>query len=100
MELTNDNDEELQMLTKHIREETFPNLDGWYRMSFVSLKLGKPKQAEQIYQILFQQDNDESNAGPHMKKPFNSTKNILQIILNYQSLITTSGNILKHCILV
>lgn len=61
--LTNDNDEELQMLTKFIRKETFPNSPGWDRLGLVLLQLGKAKQAEDVYEILLQQETDESKNG-------------------------------------
>ena len=63
LELTNDNDEDLQMLTKRIREETCPNEQGWYRVGAVLQKEGKTKQAEKVYQILVQQETDESKHG-------------------------------------
>lgn len=60
LELTNDNDKDLQLLTKRIREETFPGETGWSRLGHVLCKLSKPKEAEQICRILLQQETDES----------------------------------------
>ena len=64
LELAGDkNDQYLHILTKRIREETFPNSDGWNRLGEVLLALGKPKQAEEVYQSLLQQEADESKHG-------------------------------------
>jgi len=63
LELTSDNDQDLQILTKRIREETFPNAQGWSRLGSLLLKLEKPKQAEEVYQILLQQTTDETENG-------------------------------------
>jgi len=63
LELTSDNDQDLKILTKHIREETFPNEPGWSRLGLLLQKLEKPKQAEEVYQILLQQTTDETKNG-------------------------------------
>ena len=63
LELISDNDQDLQILTKRIREETFPYDYGWSRLGLLLQKLKKPKQAEEIYQFLLQQTTDETKNG-------------------------------------
>ena len=62
--LTSDNDKDLRLLTDRIREETFPDSIGWYRLGQVLVKLGRPKQAEQVYIILLDQTNDDNVKAP------------------------------------
>jgi tetratricopeptide (TPR) repeat protein len=57
--LTSDNDKDLRMLTDHIREETFPNSSGWYRLGEVLRKMGQSGQAEQVYEVLLEQATSE-----------------------------------------
>lgn len=63
LELTSDNDNELQILTTRIRQETFPNSPGWDRLGLVLLRLDKAQQAEEVYNIILQQETDESKNG-------------------------------------
>ena len=63
LELTSDNDQDLQILMKCIREETSRNAQGWSRLGSLLLKLNKPKQAEEVYRILLQQTTDETKIG-------------------------------------
>ena len=62
--LTSDNDEDLRLLTDHIRNETFPDSTGWYRLGQVLLKLGQPRKAEHVYNILLEQATDENAKAP------------------------------------
>jgi tetratricopeptide (TPR) repeat protein len=62
--LTNDNDKDLRRLTNRIREETFPNEEGWYRLGSVLLKMGHPQKAQRVYEILLEQETDESAKAP------------------------------------
>ena len=55
LELTNDNDSDLHALMKHIREETFPDETGWYRLGSLLLKLGRFEKAQQVYNIMLDQ---------------------------------------------
>jgi tetratricopeptide (TPR) repeat protein len=57
--LTNDTDEDLQVLTKRIREEIDPDCNEWYRLGKLFLKLGQPDKAEQIYEVLLGQATDD-----------------------------------------
>ena len=63
LELIGENDNDLQMLKKRIYEETFPNSQGWGRLGAVLLKLKRPKDGEQVYKILSQQETEESKNG-------------------------------------
>jgi tetratricopeptide (TPR) repeat protein len=62
--LTSDNDKDLRVLTDCIREETFPDSEGWYRLGSVLLKLGQSDKAEEVYQILLEQVTKESEKAP------------------------------------
>ena len=61
--LTNDNDKDLRILTDRIREETFPNSTGWFRLGLVLLKMGEFCKAQQIYEILLGQTTNEYERG-------------------------------------
>jgi tetratricopeptide (TPR) repeat protein len=58
--LTADNDKDLRRLTDRIREETFPDNEGWYRLGEVLLKMGEPQRAQRVYEILLEQQTAES----------------------------------------
>jgi tetratricopeptide (TPR) repeat protein len=58
--LTSDKNPDLRLLTDRIREETFPNAEGWSRLGFVLLKMGQPGKAQQVYEILLEQATEES----------------------------------------
>jgi tetratricopeptide (TPR) repeat protein len=64
--LTNDSDKDLRQLTDHIREESFPDSEGWYRLGQVLLKIGQPEKAQRVYQILLtmRQETEESAKAP------------------------------------
>ncbi|CAF1467629.1 unnamed protein product [Rotaria sp. Silwood1] len=53
--LTSDNDQELQILTQRIREETSPRTQEWYRIGELLLKLDQFDKAEQVYSTVLQQ---------------------------------------------
>jgi hypothetical protein len=57
--LTDDTDEDLQVVTKRIREEIDPDCNEWYRLGKLFLKLGQPDNAEQIYEVLLGQATDD-----------------------------------------
>jgi tetratricopeptide (TPR) repeat protein len=57
--LTSDNDPELHALTKHIRNETFPHKEGWYRLGGLLIKLAEFDQAQQVFEIMLDQTSDE-----------------------------------------
>ena len=62
--LTNANDKDLRILTNRIREETYPNVDGWRRLGLVLLRMGQPKKAENVYQILLEQETLDKEKAP------------------------------------
>jgi tetratricopeptide (TPR) repeat protein len=57
--LTNDNDKDLCVLTDHIREETFLDVEGWYRLGLLLLKVGQFDKAEEVYEILLEEATNE-----------------------------------------
>jgi tetratricopeptide (TPR) repeat protein len=61
--LTNDNDEDLRQLTDRIREENFPDNEGWYRLGSVLLKMGQFEKAQQVYESLLEQATQEGVKG-------------------------------------
>jgi Tfp pilus assembly protein PilF len=62
--LTSDNDKDLRQLTDRIREETFPDNEGWFRLGLVLLKMGQFDKAEQVYEILLEQTTEEREKSP------------------------------------
>jgi tetratricopeptide (TPR) repeat protein len=58
--LTSDNDKDLRVLTDRIREETFPEDEGWSRLGLVLLQMGQFNKAEEVYEILLGQTTIES----------------------------------------
>ncbi|CAF1427501.1 unnamed protein product [Adineta steineri] len=62
--LTSDNDQDLRALTDHIREETFPDNEGWYRLGLLVKKMGQSNKAQEIYEVLLHQATDESEKAP------------------------------------
>ena len=57
--LTSDNDAELCALTEHIREETYPDKKGWYRLGNLLLKLGQYDKAQQVCDTMLDETTDE-----------------------------------------
>jgi tetratricopeptide (TPR) repeat protein len=64
VKLTLSNDNDFRALTDHIREETFPNSRGWYRLGNVLLKMGHFEKAQQVYEILLEQAIEDSEKAP------------------------------------
>ncbi|CAF1255316.1 unnamed protein product [Adineta steineri] len=62
--LTNDNDQDLRTLTDRIRQETFADEKGWYRLGFLLIKMGQYKKAQEVYEMLLQQHTNESDKAP------------------------------------
>ncbi|UJR19083.1 hypothetical protein I4U23_022214 [Adineta vaga] len=73
LSLTSDNDPELSVLTKRIREESFPHAEGWQRMSLVLNNIGQSNVAERICKVLHAQAINESN-NPDIYNQFGSIK--------------------------
>jgi tetratricopeptide (TPR) repeat protein len=60
--LTGENDDkDLRKLTDHIREETFPGCEGWYRLGWTLYKMGQFKKSQQVYEVLLEQATNESD---------------------------------------
>ncbi|CAF0957054.1 unnamed protein product [Adineta steineri] len=59
--LTADNDLELKRLTDYIREESFPNEEGWYRLGMVLWKIGQYDKAADFCQALLDQTKDNGD---------------------------------------
>ncbi|CAF4186500.1 unnamed protein product [Adineta steineri] len=59
--LTADNDPELSSLTDYIRQESFPDSEGRYRLGMVLWKMGQFDKAENIYQVLLDKTTDDND---------------------------------------
>ncbi|CAF0819024.1 unnamed protein product [Adineta steineri] len=62
--LTSDNDQDLRILTDHIRQETFPDSEEWYRLGQLLIKMGQFNKAQEVYEVLLNQTTDESQKAP------------------------------------
>jgi tetratricopeptide (TPR) repeat protein len=58
--LTGEDDKDLRILMDRIREETFPDEEGWYRLGLVLHKMGQFDKSLQVYEALLNQTTDES----------------------------------------
>ncbi|CAF0898916.1 unnamed protein product [Adineta steineri] len=59
--LTTDNDQDLLTLSDQIRQETFPDEKGWYRLGLLLIKMGQFTKAHEIYKVLLNQTTNESD---------------------------------------
>ena len=64
LSMTSEKDNDLRLLMDRIREETFPDADGWYRLGLVLRKMGESAKAQQVYEVLLQQTTEERARGP------------------------------------
>jgi tetratricopeptide (TPR) repeat protein len=62
--LTGEDDKDLQVLMDRIREETFPDTEGWYRLGMMLRRMGRFDKSQQVYEILLDQTTDESRRAP------------------------------------
>jgi tetratricopeptide (TPR) repeat protein len=62
--LTGEDDKDLRVLMDRIREETFPDAEGWYRLGLVLLDMGQFDKSQQVYEALLDQTTDESEKAP------------------------------------
>ncbi|CAF1211270.1 unnamed protein product [Adineta steineri] len=62
--LTNDNDQDLRTLIDQIRQETFPDSRGWYRLGLLLRKMGEFNKAQEVYEVLLHQRTNESDKSP------------------------------------
>ena len=63
LNLTSDNDRELQNLAQRIREETNLNAKGWYRLGELLLKLGLYDKAEVLYTAVLEETANDKERG-------------------------------------
>ena len=57
--LSNDNDPQLMAVMKTMQEETSSTYAGWHRLSKLLSKLGQYDKAQELYETLLEQTNDE-----------------------------------------
>ena len=62
--LTSDNDKDLHALTDRIREESFPECAGWYRLGEVLGKMSQFQKAQEVYEMLLEQATEEGGKSP------------------------------------
>jgi tetratricopeptide (TPR) repeat protein len=63
--LTGENDDkDLRELTDCIREETFPDEEGWLRLGAVLYKMGQFQKSQQVFEVLLEQATDDSGKAP------------------------------------
>ncbi|CAF1249325.1 unnamed protein product [Adineta ricciae] len=62
LSLTSDNDEELTALTEQIRKESFPNAEGWSRLTLVLANIAQSDIAERICRVLIDETPSEDSA--------------------------------------
>ncbi|CAF1082145.1 unnamed protein product [Adineta steineri] len=62
--LTNDKDQDLRTLTDSIRQEIFPDVEGWYRLGLLLIKMGQSDKAQEVYGVLLHQTTNESEKAP------------------------------------
>ncbi|CAF0946905.1 unnamed protein product [Adineta ricciae] len=62
LSLTSDNDKELMVLTEQIRKESFPNAEGWSRLSLVLADIAQLDIAERICRVLIDETPSEDSA--------------------------------------
>ncbi|CAF1624230.1 unnamed protein product, partial [Adineta ricciae] len=91
LSLTSDNDEELMVLTEQIREETFPNTEGWTRLSLVLTAISQSDIAERICRVLIDGTPSEDSAS-HV---YNNLGNIKCQKGQYKEAITLFQKFLK-----
>ena len=60
LRLASDKDNDLRQLIDSIREETFPGIEGWYRLGLALGKIGEYAKAQQLYEFLLYSGIDEN----------------------------------------
>ena len=62
--LTGENDDkDLRILTDRIREDTFSDDEGWYRLGWALFKMGQFQKCQQVYEVMLEQATDEIEKG-------------------------------------
>ena len=64
LSMTSEKDNDLRLLMDRIREESFPEEDGWYRLGSFLDDMGESAKAQQVYEVLLQQTTEERARGP------------------------------------
>jgi tetratricopeptide (TPR) repeat protein len=64
LELTADDDQQLRVLTDHIRKETGSGT-GWDNLGILLLRIGQFDMAEELYNVLLEQTSDETNTAAY-----------------------------------
>jgi tetratricopeptide (TPR) repeat protein len=59
LKLTGDHDPQLHALTEHIRKETNPDAEGWYRLGEILIKLGQFDKAQEVWEAMLAQTTDD-----------------------------------------
>ncbi|CAF1439604.1 unnamed protein product [Adineta steineri] len=59
--LTNDNDQDLRTLTDQIRQETFPDNEGWHRLGLLLLKMGQFNKAQEVCEVFLHQTTNKDD---------------------------------------
>ena len=62
--LSSDKDTDLCQLIDRVREETFPDKEGWFRLGLVLEKMSQFAKAQQIFDTLLEQATDHNTRGP------------------------------------
>ena len=63
LSMTNEKDSDLDELIDRIREETFPEAEGWFRLGLILGKMGETANARQIFEVLLQETTKEGSKG-------------------------------------
>ena len=95
LQLTTDDDQELQMLTEKIRKEATGDT-GWERLGNLLLKIGHPNEAEELYKILLEQASADNK--PHFYNRLGYVKrqqgDYMTAIENYEKALQIEENTL------
>ncbi|CAF1288052.1 unnamed protein product [Adineta steineri] len=62
--LTNDNDQDLRILTDRFRHETYPNSAGQNRIGSLLIKMGQFNKAQEVFEVLLYQTINERDKAP------------------------------------
>ena len=63
LSMTSEKDKDHRLLIDRIRDETFPDVDGWHRLGAVLWKMGEAAKAQRVFEVLLQQTTAERTRG-------------------------------------
>ena len=63
LNVTSEKNDDLRQLIDRIREETYPDDNGWHRLSCVLWKMCESAKAQQVFEVLLQQTTEERDRG-------------------------------------